>query len=62
MSWIVDAHYEWHAVHGANACCPLDCNAGVDQSEDYEGFAPAPPTPIVWSDPWVESYNEEFPF
>ena len=32
MSWIVDAHYEWHAVHGALAVCPLDCGIG----EGYE--------------------------
>jgi hypothetical protein len=27
MSWLSDAHSEWHAVHGAYACCPLDCGA-----------------------------------
>jgi hypothetical protein len=27
MAWIQDAHYEWHAVHGRYAVCPLDCGA-----------------------------------
>lgn len=25
---IVDAHSQWHAIHGAFAVCPLDCGAG----------------------------------
>lgn len=27
MSWIAEAHSEWHTVHGAHAVCPLDCGA-----------------------------------
>ena len=27
MAWIADAHADWHAVHGWNAGCPLDCAA-----------------------------------
>ena len=40
MSWITDAHTEWHWVNGkTNAACPLDCMAGVDDyhDEDEEG-------------------------
>ena len=28
MSWLSDAHSEWHTVNGSNASCPLDCAAG----------------------------------
>jgi hypothetical protein len=27
MSYLADAHAEWHAVNGAYANCPLDCGA-----------------------------------
>ena len=27
MSYLSDAHAEWHAVNGAYATCPLDCGA-----------------------------------
>lgn len=34
MSWISDAHQEWHHVHGQYAICPLDCGAG--EVYDYD--------------------------
>lgn len=27
MSYLAEAHSEWHAVHGKYAICPLDCGA-----------------------------------
>ena len=29
MSWINDAHTEWHTVNGWRAVCPLDCGAAA---------------------------------
>ena len=35
MSWLSDAHQEWHHVNGRYAVCPLDCGAGeVPEEED----------------------------
>ena len=28
MSYLTEAHADWHAVHGQYAACPLDCGAG----------------------------------
>ena len=28
MSWIAEAHADWHTVHGQYVTCPLDCLAG----------------------------------
>lgn len=43
MSWIADAHRDWHTVNGWNVCCPLDC--GVTEDYDYDttpaDYAPA---------------------
>lgn len=36
MSYLSEAHAEWHAVHGKYACCPLDCGAG-EPIVDYCG-------------------------
>jgi|PlaIllAssembly_1097288.scaffolds.fasta_scaffold210939_2 hypothetical protein len=33
MSWIAEAHADWHTVHGRDAVCPLDCGAGEDYDE-----------------------------
>lgn len=37
MSWIADAHREWHYVHGApgksDEVCPLDC---WDEPDDFD--------------------------
>lgn len=33
MTWIADAHREWHTVHGQNAVCPLDCGVGEAAAE-----------------------------
>lgn len=35
MSWIAEAHTDWHTAHGWNAVCPLDCGAG-EVPEDYD--------------------------
>ena len=34
MAWLADAHSEWHAVHGRNVVCPLDC--GIGEAEALE--------------------------
>ena len=31
MTYISEAHNEWHTVNGASAVCPLDCGAGEQQ-------------------------------
>lgn len=37
MSYLADAHREWHFVNGAdNPNCPLDCRAGDDSAYDPE--------------------------
>lgn len=36
MTYLADAHRDWHAVHGLNAVCPLDCGAGEAVMEDWE--------------------------
>jgi len=70
MTWIADAHREWHTVHGTFAVCPLDCGAGETYdpadyltpaeyaaavAEAEEGRAPAVPT-SSWADddPWTD--------
>lgn len=50
MSWLADAHREWHYVHGApgqsDEVCPLDC---YDPPEDYdpEDYEEPDATPIM---------------
>lgn len=34
MSFIAEAHREWHLVHGARATCPLDCGASEPTPEE----------------------------
>jgi len=36
MSWIADAHRDWHTAHGQNVVCPLDCGVGEDQDYEHE--------------------------
>jgi hypothetical protein len=37
MSWLSEAHEEWHLVNGKYACCPLDCGASEFlQEPDYD--------------------------
>ncbi len=36
MSYLSDAHAEWHAVNGRDQVCPLDCGVGEDAAADYE--------------------------
>lgn len=33
MSWLADAHREWHLVNGARSVCPLDCGVGEAEAE-----------------------------
>ena len=34
MSWIADAHRDWHTVNGWDVVCPLDCGVG-EGGDDY---------------------------
>ena len=34
MSYIADAHNDWHTVNGWDKVCPLDCGVG-EGSDDY---------------------------
>lgn len=36
MAYLADAHRDWHAVHGLNAVCPLDCGAGEAAMQAWE--------------------------
>lgn len=47
MTWLADAHRDWHYVYGAaNTNCPLDCGAGEAAAEEaadvaeWEALAP----------------------
>lgn len=65
MSWIADAHREWHTVHGQNTVCPLDCGAGevndYDEEEipseevraDYARYTGRDPWSTGEGDPWA---------
>lgn len=61
MSYLADAHRDWHNVHGKFAVCPLDCGIGeaeIDRLQDeYYDANPAP-----WDDdpsPYNGTYSEE---
>jgi hypothetical protein len=41
MSYLADAHNDWHAVNGWNAGCPLDC-AAADMSDGMDGWESVP--------------------
>lgn len=41
MSWISDAHAQWHAVHGAYETCPLDCGAMSPEQREAEDLIEA---------------------
>jgi hypothetical protein len=34
MSFIADAHRQWHMIYGQDVVCPLDCGAG--EVYDYD--------------------------
>lgn len=39
--WSLDgAHSEWHAIHGADSVCPLDCGIGEAEASSYDDVAP----------------------
>lgn len=40
MSWIAEAHADWHTVNGWNVVCPLDCGAGEDYDHDDDNDCP----------------------
>lgn len=53
MSWIADAHREWHYVHGApgksDEVCPLDCwDEPYDPEDDPDWVEPPVTEPPVW--------------
>lgn len=51
MSWMADAHREWHYVHGQDTVCPLDCGAGeVYDYDPDDAYEEAPPVeaPPLW--------------
>lgn len=51
MSWIADAHREWHAVNGARATCPLDCGASeptADEIAESDEFYAAEERRVRW--------------
>lgn len=33
---LAEAHAQWHAVHGRDTLCPLDCGIGETYDEDPE--------------------------
>jgi len=43
MSWLSEAHNDWHTINGRNVTCPLDCGAG--EQDEY------------WLE-WVESQKK----
>lgn len=43
MTYLADAHRDWHTVNGWDTICPLDCGAGEVQEPPYcEWFAKCP--------------------
>lgn len=36
VATLSDAHSHWHAQHGANAVCPLDCGASEGVMAEYD--------------------------
>lgn len=40
MSWLSEAHNDWHTANGWDRVCPLDCGAG-EVWDDEEDFAEA---------------------
>lgn len=55
VSWISEAHNEWHAVNGRDAICPLDCFDPPEPEGWYES------QPQGWDDdpsPYAGTYSE----
>lgn len=67
MSFISEAHTQWHMIYGHDAVCPLDCGAGEthdDYDPDPQGGGqpvevPDAPAPI-WPDPWIDLPDPPF--
>lgn len=62
MSYLIEAHNEWHLLNGATAICPLDCGQGEDLDEEVYGppaafVGSATPAsqakPVDANDPWL---------
>lgn len=52
MSYLADAHRDWHTVHG-NVVCPLDC--GIEETFELYDYG-------QWDDdpsPYNGTYSEE---
>jgi hypothetical protein len=47
MSWLSEAHEEWHLVNGKYACCPLDCGASEALYDQHE------------AEEWARTHPEE---
>lgn len=74
MSWLADAHSEWHAVNGRNEVCPLDCGVNEGRYDEYDmemeeapvtvDLEPAttPTEEMMWKDPWRDWSASEPPF
>jgi hypothetical protein len=39
MSWLADAHRDWHTVHGQMVVCPLDCGVTEGLDDEWEAEA-----------------------
>lgn len=71
MSYLAEAHADWHAVHGKFAVCPLDCGIGEGEIDRLqEEYYAANPDPWAGTDielaPWDDdpspyngTYSEE---
>jgi len=63
MSYLSEAHSEWHLVNGQNACCPLDCGASEvyhdpteymtdEELAEYDAYVSSIPE-ATFDDPWI---------
>lgn len=58
MSWISEAHNQWHAINGPYGC-PLDCGIGEDEAEAaYLATLPAP----EYTEPFIPTPLPAVPF
>lgn len=68
MSYLAEAHADWHAVNGRDAVCPLDCGIGeglIDaMQEEYYARNPIVPDPWEGTDielrPWEDDPSPYF--
>lgn len=53
MTWIQDAHRDWHTVNGKYAVCPLDCGVG-ETADLYDEPDPVTDEPAEDEVSWHE--------